>query len=318
MIEDMAAPKRIFNLDPKAEKKAPPKEDTAEYWKQQAEAARHKREYLEENRMQESITSPPEPPESPFQVKGEFNLGKIDFQEQQRLATETAERARKEAAENVKEAEKQRDEARQALASGNLANMQRELGTKIEALQTAIADNNKGGIVEQLAGIEKIAGILGYQKPEVGPTDSTLTLEIKKLEWAMKKEDRDFQRLMKQDERHWQIELKKLEQSSREADAKLKQENEKYQALANIPERIGVAFAQGYKDRANGQQADFETQEQIQKETFHAEASEGEAGEIDCPQCQTAIGIGPTTRLAECAKCHTKVTVSRKTESVRV
>lgn len=307
-VEDVKIPKRMFNLDPRDKGKTTQK-DSAEYWDEQAKAARAKREYLEETKMSQHITQPESPPEPPFKIEGKVNLGTFDFQEEKRRADETAERTRKDALDKISQAEKDRDEARKSLNDANLSHMQSQLGAKIEDLQRAIVQNDRGNIIEQLAGIEKLAGILGYQKPIAGPTDSALTIELKRLEWQMKKEERDFQRQMKADERLWQIELKKLDQQARESEGRLQAEKDKYSLLASTPERIGNVFAQAIMDRAND---DTTVTQKNGVKQFHIEAGEGEFGEIPCPKCKTPIGIAPTLREAECINCHTKIAILRK------
>jgi hypothetical protein len=307
----LKVPKKMFDMDPKGKK---PDEDTADYWKKEAAAARAKREYIEENKMAERLNNPPEQPEPPFKISGSVNLGNIDVQEQQRQQAETTEKARTEAQERVTKAEEERDAARKALNEAQIDHVKAELGNKIDELKGAIANNNRGDFGEQLGAIMKLAGMLGFEKPKPGPTDSALTLEIKKLEWQMKKEDRDFQRQMKKDEREWQIELKKLDQQAKDAETRARAEREKYMAFANVPERIGAVVVQGMADRANGEQGQT-IQKKAQKNkpqaTYHIEASEGEAGEVACPQCKTPIGIAPNARSAECVNCHTKIDIKR-------
>lgn len=312
-VEDVKIPKRIFNMDPRDQNK-PTQKDSAEYWETQAKAARAKREYLEEQKMSQHISEPEPPPEAPFKIKGEVNLGTIDYQEQQKTAAAAAETARKEAQDRIVKAEQERDDARKSLTEAQIAHMNIQLGGKIEQLQQAIAQNNRGGIEEQLAAIDKLANTLGYQKPVPGPTDSSLTLALKELEWRMKKEDREFTRQMKQDERVWQIEIRRLDQQAHEAEARLKSEKDKYAMFASAPERAGAVIAQAMMDKANsGGQAPITRQSRAPAggQTYHAEANEGEVGEIPCPECQSPIGISPTARKAECINCHTKISINR-------
>lgn len=311
-VEQVKVPKRIFTLDPR-EKPSPAPPNSAEYWDGQAKAARARREYVEETQMAERLAKPEIPPDPAFKFKGEVDLGKIDIQEQQKLAAEATERARTEARERITKAEQDRDEARQALNAAQLAHMHAELGGKIEQLQNAIAANNRVDIADQLAGIEKLAGMLGYQKPVAGPTDGNLTLELKKLDWQMQRENRDFQRQMKHDERTWQIELRKLDQGAQQADARLQQEREKFTMLASAPERVGAVIAKAIMENANGRAASDQSVSKPSKKrmTYHAEALEGEADEIPCPNCETPIGIAPNARRAECVNCHTKLLINR-------
>jgi len=311
---DVTAPRRVIDAGTESTKPKPLAPNTAEYWRDAATGARAKREYIEETAMARSIADPPLPPEPAFQVKGSVNLGEIDIQEQQRLASEAAERARKEAQERVTKAELERDDARDAFQQAQIAHLHADLGGRIEALQSAAANNNKAGIAEQLQGVIQVAGMLGLEKPDPGPADGSLALEIKKIELQMKKEDRDFQRLMKQDERAWQIELKKLEQASREAEARLHADREKYASFANMPERFGSVVASALMERSSdgAEMGPALSGKKSGGSKHSATAAPGESGQLECPDCNAPIGVGPTTRIAECANCHTKVSIKRE------
>ncbi len=318
-VEDVSVPKRILNLDPN-ERRAKKEEDSADYWQNQAKTARAKREFIEETKFADNITNPPSQPEPPFQIKGSVNLGDINFQEQQRRAEEAGARARQEAQDRIDKAEKARDDVLQQLHATQLAQVQDQLTAKMERLQEAISNNNRGDIVAQLQSIEKLAGMLGYQKIEAGPTDSHLILEIKRLEHQMQREEREFQQLMKESDRNWELRLRELDQRAREADAKLAHEKEKWNALVSAPERLGAALAQGYLEKGIAGNANAPaTANTIApvanngsgKALYHAEANEGETGELNCPECQTPIGISPVAKKVECVNCGTKVSIKR-------
>jgi len=315
-VEDVKVPAKVFNTDPTGVRSPAPTQNSAEYWSEQAKAARNRREYLDENRIAREITDPPPPQENPFQIKGSVNLGEIDFQQQQREAEEARDRTRRDAEARIAAAETARDAANKALHDAQIQHLGAELGGQIQQLNAAIAaGNNRGGIEEQLMAITKLAGLLGFEKPDPGPTDMSLTLELKKMEHLMAVDARNFERQMKQDERMWQLELKKLEQLGREAEAKLVAEKEKYAAFSNIPERIGGIVAAGLIDRPEGgpppSSASTGTKKKNAPATYQAEAAPGEAGELDCPGCGTKIGIGPTARAAECVNCHTRISIKR-------
>jgi len=301
-LEDVKVPKRVFNIDPKGSQKKPAEE---EYWEKQARVARGKREYMEEVKMTERISDPEPPAEPPFKVTGEVSMGKIDLQEQQREARAAADDERIRAEARITAAEAERDSSRQSLMDAQLSHMKDQLGGQIDQLKGALA-NGRQDLGEQIGNITKFAEMLGYQKVEAGPTDGSLTLEIKKLEWSMQKESRDFQRQMKKDEREWQLEIKKLDQIRIDSEAKLAQEKERWASFSNIPERLGSVVAQSMAEReGNGGGSVTDTK------TYHATAAEGEFGSVPCPVCNAAITVAAETTFAECARCHTKVAIER-------
>ena len=314
-VEDVKVPKRLITLDPTGKNKK--EVDSSDYWEKQARTARAQREYLEEKTFADKIANPPDPPEAPFQIKGSVNLGDIDLTEQQRKTEESNALARKEARERIDKAEQERDEARQLAHNAQLALIQDQLTGKIERLQEAINSNSRVDIATQLQSIEKLAGMLGYQKIEAGPTDSSLVLEIKRLEQQMARDEREFQQRMKEDERNWTIKLRELDQRAKEADARLKHEQDKWNALVSVPERIGAAVAQGFMEKSMNGVMPTEapipqpTVASNGKQTYHAEANVGETGEINCPECQTLIGISPVAKKVECINCGTKVVIKR-------
>jgi hypothetical protein len=301
--------------DPKDMK---PEEATGgvDYWKKQAEKARAQREYIEEKKLQENMQNPPEQPEPAFQVKGSVNLGNFDMQAQQEQARQEAEKHRTESQMKIDKLNDEISSTRKQMTEIQINGMRSELLGKIDELNKAIQSGSRnGGIVEQLTAIEALAEKIGYVKPGTVPTNLQTTIELKRLELEMKREERRWTQEMKKDDRMWQLELKKLDQQTRETEAKLAAEKEKMAAFANIPERIGSVLAQGVLAQGGqsapvaAQPAPTTTRKKIPAKVIEAE--EGATGEIDCPACGSIVGIGPTTATAECANCHLRIPVKR-------
>jgi hypothetical protein len=317
-IEEVYIPPKISNLDPT--KPLDKKDDQVVYWEAKLKEARAQREFLQEQQMANKITSPEEPPEPPFKVSGGINIGTIDLQEQQRLAREETEKARIESQLRVKEAMEQRDSAVNALHDANLKHMQDSLGTQIEQLKSAIQSGSRRDIVSEIESIETIASRLGLSRSgDAIRTDFDTQIALKRLEQEMKREDRKFALDMKKDERLWQLELKKLEQSERESQAKLEAERNKYSMIAQLPEQLGSTIAKGLLAGAgNTESGGVQTQaqqppqtKQTKQTTRVIEAGIGEAGEIQCPVCGTAVGIAPTTQTTACVHCKQKFMIKR-------
>lgn len=306
-VEEVFVPPRRQVIDPKGKEK---NQDDPEYWEKQKSAERAKREYLEEHKMIDNLNQPPAPAvEPPFTIKGSVNLGNIDVQEQQKLAREETERAQKDSEARIAALTEERNKAIEALHSAELAHVRVELGEKIEALSKAIAGGSRKSIVEELTEVEDLASKLGYAKP-AGPTgvsDFSFQIELKKLEHVMKKDDREFQRMMKKDERDWQLELRKLDQQIKDSEAKLAVERDRWSMIAQAPERVGAVIVKGLMQNA----AEAPSTVTKQGKAYHIECGEGEVGEVDCPQCKTPVGIGPTARTAVCAKCGSRFNIKR-------
>jgi len=309
-VEDVHFGKRTSAMDPG--KIGSDKEQ--DYWKKQAEQARARREYMEETRDIARLNEPPQAPEPPFKVTGEVSLVKFDLQEEQRAARETAERDRKESNARIETLTREKDEAEKKTLELRMAVMQTQIEEKMSLLAQAMAGGSTSKIDERIAEIELLASKLGFVKAEAGPaehTDLQTRLAVLRVEAEIKREDRQFQRLMKKDEREWQIELKRLEAQSEEARNKLAAERERSSMIANMPAVLGSAFAKGLMDRPEGESMSVSDQAAPRTKNYKIEAGQGEAGEIDCQGCGSPIGIGETARTAECVKCHSRYSISR-------
>ena len=308
-------PPRTKHIDPKDVVDKKP-QDVLDL-KNEVEKARARRELVQETRITEQMMNPP-PPEQPFKMTGEFNLGKIDFQEQQRLAREESDKVRKDAEISLEKTRKERDDAVKALQNAEMKHLQDMLLGRIDALQNAVASGQGKDVFAELEKIESAATKLGFVKSDPASTDMNATIALKRLEIEMKREDRRFQAEMKKDDRLWQIELKKLAQQEREAEARLQMEQKKWDAIASAPEVLGTYIAKGLVAKTEGgiaapagQQAPMPQQVQVTSVT----AEEGEAGEINCPRCQTLVGIGPTSKQTACAKCRQPFVINRVPKS---
>jgi hypothetical protein len=311
-VEEVHVGPRVERNDPKAQK--PKSESDPGYWEQKKAEERSKREFLEEKKMIDDINSPPQQPAPPFQVKGEVNLGSIDVQEAAKKAEETAAREREASQQRINELTNKLNQTTEELHNAQLQQVSSQLSAKIETLQQAIAGGSKKTILEQLAEVDQLAEQLGYTKPAVGPTngDPTITLEIKKLEMQMAKDDREFKRQMKKDDREWELRIEEIKQNRLDTQAKLEAEREKQRMWAQAPERIGAVIAKGLVSEQGGQSGHGGgVASAAGGKAILVTANVGEAGEFDCPTCGSTVAIGPTARGAVCAKCQQKFTVKR-------
>jgi len=306
-VENVNEPPRTQVIDPKHSEK---KDEGTAYWETAVKNTRLQREFKTEKKLMEELENPPAPPQEPsFKVTGGVNLGTIDLQEQQRLAREETAKAQEEGRKRVEKAETAAQESRDALAAAQLTHLRENLSGQIAALQNAISSGQRGDIVSELDNIEKVAARLGLGRTDGGGIDLNTTLALKKLEQEMKREDRRFALEMKKDERLWQIELKRLESEDKDRQARAEAERGKYAMIASLPEQLGGVIARGLTARAD----DIAAQPKPARARA-IQAGEGEAGEIECPVCQSPVGIGPTAEHATCAGCGQGFDIRRTAE----
>lgn len=321
-VENVFTPKTINPVDPKntTEKK----EGDKGYWQQKAEEAKARHDYMEYEHAIKMMEG--QPPEAPFKVTGEFNLGKVDFQEQQRQAQESANKAREETSKELKEERERATKAEQRLYEERVESLRRdfehqmgELNKTIEKLLTAGRKDERPiyeQFKEQFAAAQEFAKSLGFEKTSTGQ-DPMVALELKKMDYQQAREDREFKWKMRQDEKQFQLDMQKMNDEREFRKAQLEQDARKNDMFASLPQQIGAAFARGVmENKESTSPRSISQRQQTPAKTYPLEAFEGEAGEVDCPTCKargkpTKVGIGPDTTSAECAWCGSKFDITR-------
>ena len=319
-IEPVNVPATLRTVDPKlaAEKK----DGDKNYWQQKADEAKARHDYMEYENAIKMLGA--KPAESPFQVKGEINLGNYNPQEQQKEAQTRMDQALKDKDEKIDAERKRAEEAERKLNEEKLDTIRRDFSSQMTEIQKtmeklATANQNEGRSIyekflEQYKGAMEVAKTFGGEKTTSGH-DPTIDLQIKKMEFENIERDREFQWKMRQDEKHWEMEKLKIADDHSYRQAQLNQESKKTEMIANFPTMIGAAIAKGLMDRGQG-----ETQQQgIQQrgvnqepaKSYHIETTEGQGGEVICPQCKTMIGFGPTQDAAQCINCKTNYKIQR-------
>ncbi len=304
-VRDVNDPKVVADVDPKKEVQEPG------YWEKKAKDARAQREYVEEKKMTDDLRQPAAAPEPPFKVTGAVNLGEIDLQKQAQEREAAGREERKRQDEKVAKAERERDEARGIAHNIELASVQKELSTKIDLLakQVEAGTVNRKSFSEQAKEITDLSTVLGLVKPDQAAGDATVKIELMRLQMDENRNERDFKRQMKADERNWQIELEKLKvQSQQYADTRADQRR-KDEMFAAIPERVGSAIG-----RAVVEGEAEETGAKGKQQSYRIEAGWGEGGETECPTCHEPVGIGPTAKKAACSSCGTEMSIQRTGE----
>lgn len=310
-IEDVFNPESKTKIDPKVAKEKSSDESDAEYWEKKTKAERAQREYEEERKRREKIDTPSE---SPFQVKGEVNLGKFDFQKQQEELRNTINKIQDDARAQIESLSKDKDDYRDRLNQIQLTMVENTLKAQIEHLQKVIQDGlakpKEPGIADQISQITQIAGILGYSKPTASETlPAEVQLQIKKMDIENAQAQREFEHKMKVDERNWQLDLKKLDIENANRAAQISAEKEKRGVWATPFESIGSAIARGLVD--SGGQISRPSTTRRKRSTHRLEAGEDDSGTLECPECGEPIAIAPRARSAVCSSCDATISISR-------
>ena len=284
-------------------------EDDNTYYQREIRKTRARRELEEEEKRLRELDEPPPAPPVQFEVRGGVNLGEIDLQEMQRQQQEKADRDRILAAEREERLRKEVEESKQMLYEKQVESLRNEFASKLDSLQRALENGHTSSksFKEQFSEAQEIAQQMGFAKTEIG-TDPKMELELKKLEWQMKKEDREFSRQMKRDEREFQLRIEELKEQRLQREKELQQQAKRDNMIASFPQQIGGAIAKGMISSEDDEAP--RTHHKMSKK-YHIEADEGSAGEIDCPNCHSTIAIGPTARRAVCVECKSQFEIKR-------
>ena len=305
-VKDVFKPKATNLSDPQK-----PKEEKVGYWEKKAKEAQAEREYLEEQERMKRIGQPLEAPEPPFKMSGEFNLGKIDIQEQQRQAKEDADKMREEKDKALKDEQQKRVDAEEKAHQFEIQGVQQALTQKIDNLEKMVQQGmTQKNFAQQAAEIRELATELGFQRPDpalASAGDATIRLEISRLNMEEKRLEREFKWKMRQDDKQWQLEMQKLQDDRGAKQAELAQQAKRDDMFASFPQRIGSAIGKGMVESGEG----GGVSERPKGKSHHIEAGTGDSGEVECPSCGQPIGIGPTARSAVCANCGTRLIVKR-------
>lgn len=312
-VENVFKPKTVKPVDPHAavEKDG----EDAGYWTRRANAAKARLDYKE---YEDAMTKLGQQPDPAFKVKGSVNLGDIDVQAQQRLAQEQADKVRTEKDGELK-AERERSAALQdQLGNERAEGMRRDFESKlaevnktIERLATAPKRDERPlheQFKEQLASLRELAQDLGLEKTNTGQ-DPMIALELAKLSYSQAREDREFKWKMRQDDKNFQLEIRRANDERDHNQGLLQAQARKDEMLANLPEQIGGAFARGIKGSSRGGARQPVGQSRTDPQAIRL--GEGQSGTIGCAECESMIEVAPTTTVAQCLGCNARYPVIR-------
>lgn len=309
-VKETYIPNRVVETDPTKIASQPSAPEDDAYWKGRRDAARARREYMEESALTERIQNP-SAPEPPVAISGKINLGEFNIQEQQKQATEAAERARIAAEEREETLRRERDAAKGELVQEQIRTLQTSFEQRLQGIVNALNQNqNKESpsFIDQYKGFVMVAKELGLNSPpDPGAADISARLAVLKLEAEIKRADREFEWRMEEARRQARIDEKRYGLEEAESAARIQAEQERNEIFTNLPALVGGAIAAGvkHKGKEDGDQPEKKAK------SFSIEVGAGEAGEFDCPNCQAPVALGPTTTTAICANCQSKFPIKR-------
>lgn len=316
-------------------------EGDAAYYRSKRESSRARREYEEEERaIRQGEKLEEDPPQPPFQIKGSINLGDFDIQAERKAEEARATEAQKALAERVDKIQseakaeidllrKANDDQRDKILDIQRRSFEDSTKAQIDSLAKMLEGRGSANsdMVNQIDQMSKVAQALGFSKGAESTNDPPqIRLAIMKMEIEQNQAARQFEWDKIQSERTWQIEIKKLDIENMGMAAKIKSEQDKSGRIASPLESIGAAIARGLLDgggqvptppqvtrRGKQQQQQPQQEEEApQARKFKMEAAVGEQGEMECPECQERVAIGPTARKAVCAACESEIIITRE------
>lgn len=312
-VENVNVPPKVNEIDPRQN---PPEQDNANYYEKKTKEARAKREYEEEMAMTDRIRSQRDaPPESPVQIKGSVNIGEWNLTKMQEELREQTNQIKQDAQERIAALEKSNSDYREMVAQIKQEMLERTMTAQIENLQKQIAAGlspKETDFLTQFNNIKAAAETMGLSKAGDGTVPPEIRLQMLKMEQEEAQRAREFEWKMKMDDRNWQLQLKQLESNAILENNKLQQEKERNTMFANLPAMIGQSIARGMLDAETGQPVETEHPRPPKAEKgYRIEAGVNEAGEATCPNCESTIAIGPTSRTAVCSQCGLRVPIHR-------
>lgn len=261
------------------------------------------------NTAKDRIANPPSVVEARLKQEEDLTQRAKDAEDRARAAEDKIRTASEEA---KKEAERVAGEAQQAAQQAKEELHNHQLSMVTEKLDEVLKSRKspQEQFTEYFAFADQMAEKMGWVKPGTLPPASDnpqIALELAKINIEAAQRQQEHERQLAKDKREWDLELIKLNDTRTNEARKLDLEEKRTEMFMAAPQALGAALIRGAMDREGGGAA----REVTQQPEHRIEMSEAQSGEVECPTCQTLVGVGPTTTVAECVKCHTKYPVVR-------
>lgn len=253
----------------------------------------------------------PKEAESPFKVKGEIDMGHINYQEMIEKSNAERDKLRLEAEEAAKTQAGINEGLRERLHAAELNAVTVTFNAQIANLKDLILSQaSKGTFVDQLKEAKDTAQEIGFMRPSGETGDLMAQIKLKEMEFNQTRELRKMDREAKQSDRDFQLELRKFDDERDERKQTAAQQSKRDEMFAKAPEVIGRAIGRAIvESEAEG----GGIREGVSKGVKHYQITipPEHGGEMDCEQCGEIIGIGPTAKVAVCANCGARVQIKR-------
>ncbi|MDD5060772.1 MAG: hypothetical protein PHN44_00630 [Candidatus Marinimicrobia bacterium] len=290
-------------------------------WEEKAKEAEAQKKYeLARQELNEIKNPNPKTVAEPaFQVTGRVNLGDFDMQAQQKETQVRMKEIEEKYENQVAQINQQADNYREQVHQLQIKMIQDQFALQLENLSKQIGSGvsqKQPSFIEQMAQIQELSKVLGYEKPMPGIQDANLQIQMMKMQNDAAREAREFEWKMKQYDLEREMRLQEIREKSIIDLERVKLERDRNNMLASLPETIGGAIARGLLDSGNGagnvvSNRPAPSQKTNSQKPYRVEAGEGQGGELPCPGCGAPIAILPTTEVAVCAKCGTRLPVVR-------
>ena len=316
-VEDVHKPKTIKTIDPRTTGEKD--ENGDDYWARKAREAKARLDYQEYEHAMRQMGQAPDPA---FKVSGSVNLGNFDLQEQQRLAQENGERMKKEVDSQLRDEREKRQKVEEMLYQERVEGLRRDFDSKIgtltqtiEKLTTAPKKDERSlhdQFREEFKAVQELAKDLGLERTNAGQ-DPMIQLELAKLSYQQAREEREFKRQMRNDEKSFQLQLQQLRDQQAHQQAQLEQQSKRDDILTNITQQFGVAVGRGIRDGGNSVSPSEQqvSQQPSTRRAYEVRIRPGQEGPMICPECKAQVGIGPDTEAAQCVQCRTHFAIVR-------
>lgn len=241
-----------------------------------------------------------------LKVTGGVDFGKIDFQEERKEAKADAEKLRKEMADTTTRTAQENSQLRNDLHAAEM----REIRATNESALALMKDRIDGrSPVEIITDIRTTAAELGLKPPDPGASDPALQLQLLHLqnEEAARQREHEWDKMKHAEEMEERREQRK--ETSAVAMANIAQQQKRDEMIPQGLQVIGTMIAKGIRESEPGSGITEETPKGSRQ--YQATVPVGGSGEMDCPNCNSVVGIGPTADMAVCANCDSRISIKR-------
>lgn len=194
--------------------------------------------------------------------------------------------------------------------SGSKVSEFKEIANLIQAL------NPHKGLAEQIKEAQDLIAIIQppHKEGTLEGIPVSVAIELKKLDHDLQIRLEEMKDQREERAERFQLEVRKWEEDREtrreEVDGKILVERERNAMLGGALRTIGGGIGQGIKHGVAGQPGAI-NQASGQGKSYHVTIGEGDYGQTPCPNCQTPVGIGPTSTEGECVQCHAHFRINR-------